>query len=645
VLHYDKPVKINKLKNNNLMKLKYFTVRILFLLLLFVQSSQLFSQKNKDEIPTTLEELQTAIKAVMKETGTPAVGLTLVNKDGVVLTKTLGKADVENDIDADENTMFRIASVSKMYVSLAILKLQEEGMVNLKDKVRDLVPEVEFENPWEETSPILVENLLEHTTGWADFDIVDYAQDGSKLPLKEAINFHPHSRVSRWIPGTRYAYSNSGPGVAAYIIEKITGQTFEDYIQETFFSPMGMKSMTYFVDSEVYKKHGAKLYIDGNRAKMWNILYRPSGAINATPKDMANMVSFFINRGEIDSIQVISEASLKRMETPSTTIGAKAGLEDGYGLSNFSSSYKNVVYRKHNGIAIGGLSDLSYLPEYNLGYAVMTNSADTEAMERISNLIRAFQLKDIVAEDAKVQNLSSNKETDVSGYYININPRNQRFYYLERLFNAQKMEYKGDKLFIKNVLGETDSKTFIQPNKNHFASPETKKITMVRAEDPIAGTVYEVDKQVLKPISGIVVFGQLIIFALWVFGMITAILFGIIWSIRFWMGKIAGGPNIWIRLWPLISSLFFVIVFITFSSGASDFNAVFGNVTLSSITVMVSMIAFALVSLWSMYYLFKVRTAKIKRLTYWYSATLICLHFLVTCYFLWWGVIGVPTWN
>jgi CubicO group peptidase (beta-lactamase class C family) len=644
VLHYDKPVKINKLKNNNLMKLKYFTVRILFLLLLFVQSSQLFSQKNKDEIPTTLAELQTAIKAVMKETKTPAVGLTLVNKDGVVLTKTLGKADVENDIDADENTMFRIASVSKMYVSLAILKLQEEGMVNLKDKVRDLVPEVEFENPWEETSPILVENLLEHTTGWADFDIVDYAQDGSKLPLKEAINFHPHSRVSRWIPGTRYAYSNSGPGVAAYIVEKITGRTFEDYIQETFFNPMGMKSMTYFVDSEAYKKHGAKLYMDGKRAKMWNLLYRPSGSINATPADMANMVSFFIHRGKIDSIQHISEASLKRMETPSTTIGARAGLEDGYGLSNFSSSYKNVVYRKHNGIAIGGLSDLSYLPNYNVGYAVMTNSADTEAMERITNLIRAFQLKEILVEDAKSQNLLSNKETDVSGYYIAINPRIQRFYYLDRLFNAQKMEYKGDTLFIKSVLDETDSQPFIQLDKNRFASPETKKISMVRAEDPIAGTVYETNKQLLKPVSGIVVFGQLLILALWVLGMITSILFGIVWSIRFWMGKMVGGPNIWIRLGPLVSSLFFVIVFITISLGSSDFYAIFGNITLPSITVLVSMIAFAFASLWSVFYLFKVRNAKIKKLTYWYSATLICLNFLATCYLLWWGAL-VPTWN
>ncbi|RXJ44450.1 serine hydrolase domain-containing protein [Gelidibacter gilvus] len=626
------------------MKLNHYTFRVYFLLFIFLQASPFFSQEKESIIPTSIPELQSAIEAVLRETNTPAVGLTLVNENGVVWTKSLGTADIENDIDADEKTMFRIGSVSKMFVSLAILKLQEEGLLSLKDKVRDLVPEVEFENAWQETSPILVEHLLEHTTGWDDYHDVEIATDGLKLSLKEAIDFHPHSRISRWVPGTRFAYSNSGPGVAAYIVEKITGKTFEDYIRETFFDPMGMESMTYFTDSEAYKQHGAKLYIDGKQANIWNVLMRPSGTINTKPTDMANMVSFFINRGKIDSVQLISEASLQRMETPSTTIGAQAGLEVGYGLSNSSSPYKNVVYRKHAGSVMGALADLSYLPEYNLGYAVMTNSSDRQAMQRIINLIRAFQLKDIIDESSKGPNLTANNEADVTGYYININPRSQLFYFLERLSNAQKMTYKKDTLIINNAFDGEDLRAYIQINENQFVSPETGKISMVRAQDPLAGEVYQEGVQVLKPVSALIVFGQLIILVLWLLGIITAILFGTVWSIRLWMGKLTGGENIWIRLWPLISSAFVVVAYITIFSEYSNFSEVFGNVTLPSITVLISLIGFALVSIWSVYYLFKVRKAKIKKLTYWYSATLICLHFLATCYFLWWGAI-VPTWN
>ena len=138
-----------------------------------------------------------------------------------------------------------------MFVSLAILKLQEQGLVSLKDKVRDLVPEIEFKNPWSKTAPVLVEHLLEHTTGWDDIHLTEYALNDPALSLKQGLDYHPHSRTSRWMPGTRMAYCNSGPPVAAYIVEKITGQTFEDYVEEHFFQPMGMESMTFFA-SEAY---------------------------------------------------------------------------------------------------------------------------------------------------------------------------------------------------------------------------------------------------------------------------------------------------------------------------------------------------------------------------------------------------------
>ncbi|MEM9676070.1 MAG: serine hydrolase domain-containing protein, partial [Bacteroidota bacterium] len=143
-------------------------------ILLLFQLAQSFGQEpEKSSIPRTIPELKSAIEKVLEETQTPAVGLALVRGDSAVWITGLGKANLENDVAANENTMFRIGSISKMYVSLAILKLQQEGQVSLKEKVRDLVPEIEFENPWEETSPILVEHLLEHTTGWDDIHLTE----------------------------------------------------------------------------------------------------------------------------------------------------------------------------------------------------------------------------------------------------------------------------------------------------------------------------------------------------------------------------------------------------------------------------------------------------------------------------------------
>ena len=176
---------------------------------LLISEQCIAQEKEKLTPPETIDELKIAIEKVLEETKTPAVGLALVNKDGPVWIAGMGKANIENNVDANENTMFRIGSTSKMFVSLAVLKLQEEGHLNLHDRVRDLVPEIEFENQWEDTNPILVEHLLEHTTGWDDFHLTEYAHNDSvPVSLKEGLDFHPHSRISRWIPGTRMAYCN-----------------------------------------------------------------------------------------------------------------------------------------------------------------------------------------------------------------------------------------------------------------------------------------------------------------------------------------------------------------------------------------------------------------------------------------------------
>ena len=303
---------------------------VIFSLISFRASAQ---EKTKSDPPIeTIAQLRTAIEKVLKDTRTPAVGIAMVNEKGPVWIAGIGKADVEKNIDADSTTMFRIGSTSKMFVSLSILKLQEEGKVSLNDKVKDLVPELAFENKWESTDPILVAHLLEHTTGWDDIHLAEYAHnDPVPISVKDGLAYHPHSRVSRWVPGTRMSYCNSGPPVAALIVEKITGKPFEEYVQENFFKPMGMTSMTY-LRSETYQQKGATLYLDGKPQPYWNIILRPSGAINASPIDMAKMVRFFVNGAAVDTTHLISKASLQRMETPTTTSAAMlAGmtLQDG----------------------------------------------------------------------------------------------------------------------------------------------------------------------------------------------------------------------------------------------------------------------------------------------------------------------------
>jgi CubicO group peptidase (beta-lactamase class C family) len=295
--------------------MKIIKKSIILLVFLILSVSLGFAQKSTtDNIPQTLSELQDSIQKVLIKNNISGAGIVMISGDSVVLLRGFGKADIENNIDVDKNTMFRLGSVSKIYVSLAILKLQEDGKLSLKDKVSSIIPEIKIENPWKDKHPIRIENLLEHSAGLGDWN---WAELGSNDPkpktLKESLDYYPKARVAKYVPGTRIQYSNLGVSIAAYIVEKVSGMTYEDYVAKYFFKPLGMKNAT-FRNSEQYKNTGAKCYDNKALLPYLNILYRPSAALTVSPKELVNLLRFFINRGKTDSIQLLSNRSLNRME-------------------------------------------------------------------------------------------------------------------------------------------------------------------------------------------------------------------------------------------------------------------------------------------------------------------------------------------
>lgn len=336
----------------------------------------------------SFEELQKQLEQVLDEFNVPGMSVAIVHRDGTDWVAGIGLADVAKQIPVTAETRFRIGSTSKAFASLAILQLVEEGKLSLQDSVRELVPEVWFENKWETTDPIRVVHLLEHTTGWDDMHFREYAKDDAAISLFEAFEFDHTSRVSRWRPGTRMAYCNSGPPVAAYIVEKLTGQNFEEYVKKNLFDPIGMKTATYFKPASdlttTYRPDGITPY------RYWNIILRPSGSINASAHDMAKYLLFYLNRGYVNGQQIVSESALERMEIPTSTWAAKEGLKVGYGLSNCCIIYDGFVYHGHNGSIDGSLTEMAYMPDTQLGYFYSINSMQPKAFHKIGKILRSY---------------------------------------------------------------------------------------------------------------------------------------------------------------------------------------------------------------------------------------------------------------
>ena len=594
--------------------------------------------------PATIEELEAAIAGVLEEHKVPAVGIAMVDENGPVWVTAIGKANLAADTDVDAESMFRIGSTSKMFVALSILKLVEEGRLSLDDKLADLAPEIEFQNQWESSNPVRVVHLLEHTTGWDDIHLTEYGHnDPTPATLKEGLDYHPHSRVSRWMPGSRMSYCNAGPPVAAYIVEKITGQDFEDYVQRNFFGPMGMQNMTYRLSTDVEAK-GVTLYDNDNTPQdYWHIIMRPSGSINASSTDMQKMISFFVNRGAVDGEQLISLASLARMERVASTPAADAGQEAGYGLNNYSSTHESLVYRSHNGGVNGGLTELAYLPGAKLGYVFMINSGNGAAFREVSGLLRSYQTRDLEAPVIAEGSDITDEHRALAGYYSGINPRQQVSYFLDRVLGIQKLWFEENKLMRKSFLGG-EASVYIAASPILYRSEESGLSSLSQVVDPLAGQVIHAGTLVLKQVSPLLVYGQLGVAALWGVSIALSIVFLLIWGVRRLRGKIAPGPAIRIRVWPLMAGVSIMLFVWAFSLGISDPFTTLSAPTAISVTIMLATLAFAAFAALGARAVVIYRNTEMNRGTYWFSAISSGLHFVVALYLLYFGVIGMMTW-
>jgi CubicO group peptidase (beta-lactamase class C family) len=426
----------------------------LFCLLCTIATAVAAPKKDDFKPAKSIPELRQQIEKILKDTHTPAVSLAIVNKDGPEWVVAIGTADVSANRPATPDTLFRIGSTSKAFASLSILKLADEGKLSLNDPVRKLVPDVEFQNRWEATDPVRVVNLLEHTTGWDDMHLREYAKNANGMDLRTALDYGKASRVSRWRPGTRMAYCNTGPAVAAYIVEKITGQRFEDYVEQNFFSPIGMKTATYFLPAA----NAVTLYHDDGRTPYpyWHIIYRPAGSINASARDMAAYVQFYLNRGRANGVQVIPAADIDRMESPATTWAAKDGLKAGYGLSNYWNFQDGFIYHGHNGGVEGGLTEMGYMPDYGVGYFYSINTGNGDAFGKISKAIRGYVTlnlkKPAVPPAAPLPDIARS----YAGWYVPDSPRVQMTHFLDHLLGLSHVSFADGKMSIVGLNGPSN---------------------------------------------------------------------------------------------------------------------------------------------------------------------------------------------
>ncbi|HVM76153.1 MAG TPA: serine hydrolase domain-containing protein [Candidatus Saccharimonadales bacterium] len=608
--------------------------------------------KKKEEPPKpaqTVEELKTQLEKILKDTHTPGVSVAIVKKDGPEWVGGVGLADVAANRPVTAETLFRIGSTSKAFASMSILLMADRGKLSLDDSVKKLAPEVWFENKWEATDPVRVVNLLEHTTGWDDIHLREYAKDAPGMSLKEGLDYDHHSRTSRWPPGTRMAYCNAGPAVAAYIVEKVSGQRFEDFVSQNLFLPIGMKTATYFQPAD--PKTMTVLYHEDGKTPFsyWNIIMRPAGAINASAADMAAYVQFYLNRGMVSGVAVLPNANIDRMESPASTWAAKEGLKAGYGLSDYWSFNDGFVYHGHDGGVEGGLTDMSYMPEYAVGYFYSINTGSGDAFDKVGKAIRAYITNKLQKPEVPAPGAMPANAGDYAGWYEPNSPRVEMMVFLERLLGLKHVTFKDGKMYVTNVGG---TETFVPvtgtqfrhiPKKN--APPAPVATTMLLA--PKDGVLYlqtADGMSTAKKLSTVFAWAEILLTVFVVLSVMAIGIYAPFWILGALSAKRRRPAERGMRWWPLVAVLSLAAFVLIFILNSEDLIEKFGNVTGASVALCLTTIVFALAVLASGIAAWRTPAEGVRPGVLRFSRIVSLGLLIALVYLAFWGMIGLRTW-
>jgi CubicO group peptidase (beta-lactamase class C family) len=626
---------------------KWIVPAILFVL--FVPFCLAVDKKEEKPKPAqSIDELRQQIEKILKDTHTNGVSVAIVHKDKPEWITGIGIADVASNRPATVDTLFRIGSTSKAFASLSILLLQDQGKLSLEDPVRKLAPEVWFENRWESTDPVRIVNVLEHTTGWDDLHFREYAKQApDSMTVGQGLDYDHHSRISRWPPGTRMAYCNAGPPVAAYIVEKLTGQRFEDFVQQNLFNPIGMKTATYFqpdsaTATTLYHPDGKTPYA------YWHIIMRPAGAINASANDMAAYLQFYLNRGAVNGKQVVPSADIDRMEIPKSTWAAKEGLKAGYGLSNYWSVQDGFVYHGHDGGVDGGLTDMSYMPDYDVGYFFSINSGSGDAFEKIGKAIRGYITHTLQMPPVLPPAPLPVNAADYTGWYQPDSPRVELTHFLERLVGLTLVRFQNGQM-IYSALGQlhgvhipVEAAQFRYVPKDDLPFPIATDMLLTPNSE---GRFLQAGMgSTMKKIPAWLAIGEILLVAFVILSIIAIVLYAPFWIIG-GLFRIRRRPaERAMRRWPLIAVLSLVAFVAIFILSSNDLIDRLGNFTVWSAAIWLVTLLFGVASVVSFLAALLASDIGVRRGVRRFSRITSTALLIAAIYLAYWGIIGVRTW-
>ena len=332
---------------------------------------------SQESFSANLGELESFTdQEILKElnsSGVPGVAVAVVKDGAVLLAKGYGSADRETNkpVSVDQ-TLFRIASVTKLFTWTAVMQLVEQGKLELNRDVNQYLNT--FQVPKTYTQPITLQNLMSHNAGFESDEALGWVPSAADLlPLGDYLARYMPARVRS--PGEVSVYSNYGASLAGYIVEQVSGMPFEEYIQANILEPLGM------VHTSLQQPLPADLALDISMSYIFsrgsaeavpfgNYMGAPAGAMCSTAMDMTRFMLAHLGSGVYKGSRILQNATVEQMHSQLFTMDPRVpGFA--HGFIEYNINGQRII--GHFGGLDAFRSALMLIPEQNLGWFIVYN--------------------------------------------------------------------------------------------------------------------------------------------------------------------------------------------------------------------------------------------------------------------------------
>ena len=389
-------------------------------LTIFYAMSLLFSLVSAQSLSPEWHKSIDNIFSQWNNVNSPGCALAIVQDGKIIYRKGYGMADLEHGLSIQPNTVFYIGSVSKQFVTAAILLLEEQGKIDLDDDIHKYFPELP-----DYGYPINIRNLIHHTSGIRDY-LQLWQMSGlnylDEIEPEEALEIICRQKELNFEPGTRYLYSNSCYFMMALIVKRVTGKTIREYANDHIFGPLEMYSTQFYDDNRRLIKNRAFGYGGKYEGEFSNMMMRfdlvGSGGIYSTVEDLYKWDQNFYhnilgNRGDAFVEHMLTNGKFND------------GSDIGYAYALNKGTYKGLNTFGHGGALGGYRSHFVQFPDQKTSVIILCNLASMNPgglAFQVADIVLAdhfIEAENPVAEEVKAITLSEKKLTAFEGHYWN----------------------------------------------------------------------------------------------------------------------------------------------------------------------------------------------------------------------------------